>query len=145
MTERTVLQDFSEGIAAIVTERTVLQDFSEGIAAIVTGEPKGVVRAGIDAGVVEWMVLIEMIMSIVAQFMEKCQQSKAKTQADIRDPSMWQRVKFRSACRQECRDCSLPHWRSKGNEIADALLGAGKTEEDAVVGQIIDQCREGGY
>ena len=128
-----------------MTERTVLQDFAEGIAANVTGVPKSTVSGHIDVGVVEWVVLIELIMSIISTLMAECQQSKSELMTSILYPNIWQRVRFRSLVRQECRSCSLPQWRSEANKVTDALLAAGKTEEETVVGQIIDQCREGGY
>jgi hypothetical protein len=124
-------------------ERTAVQDYAEGIAALAMGVPKSVVCAGVDAKAIEWVIIVDMIMSILTQIMEQCQQSKAQVVASVKDPTRMQRARFFNVVKSNFDCCSGWGWRRKARDFADVMLQ--NVPADHVVEKIVDQCREGGF
>lgn len=122
-------------------ERTVLQDFAELVAADVAGVPKSEVCAGVDAGAVEWVILVELIMGFITQMLEQCQQNKASLRESVKNPTRWQRVRAHSVVKANCDECSGFRWRQRARQMTDALLTLAAQQEDTVIDQVIDQVR----
>lgn len=122
-------------------ERTALQVFSEGIAATVVGVSSSEFKAGIDAGVTEWIALVEMIMEMVMAFIEKCQQRKQQLVATIKKPSRFEKVYFRNQVISSWDDRRGWRWRREAREVADALLADAAMQSDETLLAVIDQCQ----
>ena len=122
-------------------ERTVLQDLAEGIAAEVAGVNKSVVCAGVDAGITEWIAIVEMIMEMVMKFIEQCQQRKQQLLQTIKSPTRFEKVYFRNHVISNWDDRRGWRWRREAREVADALLVAGATKSEEDLGAVIDQCQ----
>jgi len=122
-------------------ERTVLQEFAEEVSAIVVGVSSTEFKAGVDAGVTEWVVLVEMIMEMVMAFIEKCQQRKQQLVQTIKKPSRFEKVYFRNQVISSWDDRRGWRWRREAREVADTLLTYAAIQDDDVLLAVIDQCQ----
>ena len=115
-------------------DRTPLQEFSELVAVDIEGPPS-------DPGAVEWLVIIEMIMTMIAQIMENCPQSDAGLREAVKRPTLWQRVQVRRVVKDNASDGFGLRWRNKANRIADSMLALAAKQDDTVIDAVIDQVR----
>jgi hypothetical protein len=121
-------------------DRTPLQEFAECIAADVRGTSVSECKAGVDAGVVEWIALVEMIMEMVMKFVEQCQQRKQQLVQTVKQPSRFEKVYFRNLVISNWDDRRGWGWRREARQVADTLLTSASTQSDEALQAMIDQC-----
>ena len=119
-----------------------LQAFVVQAVARAKGVSVDVVSGGLNAGAVEWVILIEMVMGFITQMIEQCQQTEEELAASATAPSRMQKVWFRAYVAANWRDRGQWGWRFVARDTADATLAeAARMTLTTLVG-IVDEVRK---
>ena len=121
--------------------RSALQDYAEGVAAKCCGVDKTIVQTGVSVGAIEWVILIEMIMQIVMQFMEQCNQPKDTFLASVKRPTRLQKARFYNVVRSGFDDQRALGWRRQSRDFADTMLN--DLPPDSEILNIVGEVRGG--
>lgn len=127
---------------------TVLQGFSEGVAAAVIGVPKKTVSDGIVSGkpvvgidIIAIMALVEAIAAAISKIIDNCPQNEVAVREAIKSPTWWQRVRAQRIIRDHVDDCAGFRWRRQSSRVVEEVFVHAASSSDDVIDSAIDQVR----
>jgi len=135
-----------------MSEKSLLQDFSEHVAANVLGVTKAEVSAAVEAKAglvgfdpITFLAFIEALMSMVSKLMENCPQNDAQVRDSVKRPNIRQRVAVRVAVQNDCQWYGETGWRRRGGVIATSLIELGGQQDDETIDAIVADCRSNSF
>jgi len=122
-------------------DKSVLQEYAISVAAKTEGVDVGVVRAGLDVGVLDWVMIISMIIEAITAFIDQCQQTDKALVNSVKNPNRLQKARFYNLVRDSFDDCRYLGWRRQARQYADTMMD--NLPSDAEIVQIVGEVRGG--
>ena len=132
------LQDFTVSVVAEVigVDVPVLAD---AVARFESGQVSaGEQIVGIDIAMI--IMLIETLMPMIMDLIDNCNANQDRVNAAIRNPGLFQRVRFRRLVNRAVRN-GEPRWRSESHEIGTIMLEKAAAATEEAVDAVINECR----